>query len=299
MAAQRDDMMRGMDDTTAPPDLTELDLDDVVKAFRVDPGDDLDLSDHDTRATVGWDGDKEQGKAAALAANARLEALQELLYAEGKRRVLVVLQAMDTGGKDSTIRHVFDGVNPQGVKVASFKKPTEEELAHDYLWRAHAVVPADGQITVFNRSHYEDVLVVRVHDLVPEERWRKRYGHIRDFERLLADEGTTIVKIFLHISPEEQAERLQERLDNPEKHWKFATGDLAERKRWKDYIAAFEDALSETSTDHAPWYVIPADRKWYRNLVIANILVDVLEGLDMQWPPEEEGLDDVVIPLID
>ena len=291
--------MRGMDDTTAPPDLTELDLDDVVKAFRVDPGDDLDLSDHDTRATVGWDGDKEQGKAAALAANARLEALQELLYAEGKRRVLVVLQAMDTGGKDSTIRHVFDGVNPQGVKVASFKKPTEEELAHDYLWRAHAVVPADGQITVFNRSHYEDVLVVRVHDLVPEERWRKRYGHIRDFERLLADEGTTIVKIFLHISPEEQAERLQERLDNPEKHWKFATGDLAERKRWKDYIAAFEDALSETSTDHAPWYVIPADRKWYRNLVIANILVDVLEGLDMQWPPEEEGLDDVVIPLID
>ena len=291
--------MRGMDDTTAPPDLPELDLDDVVKAFRVDPGDDLDLSDHDTRATVGWDGDKEQGKAAALAANARLEALQELLYAEGKRRVLVVLQAMDTGGKDSTIRHVFDGVNPQGVKVASFKKPTEEELAHDYLWRAHAVVPADGQLTVFNRSHYEDVLVVRVHDLVPEERWRKRYGHIRDFERLLADEGTTIVKIFLHISPEEQAERLQERLNNPEKHWKFATGDLAERKRWKDYIAAFEDALSETSTDHAPWYVIPADRKWYRNLVIANILVDVLEGLDMQWPPEEEGLDDVVIPPID
>lgn len=276
-------------------DLPQLDLDAARHALLVRPGDDLDLSDHDTRATVGWDGDKDEGKAAVAALNARLEALQEKLYAEGRRRVLVVLQAMDTGGKDSTIRHVFDGVNPQGVKVASFKKPTEEELARDYLWRAHAVVPADGQITVFNRSHYEDVLVVRVHDLVPEERWRRRYGHIRDWERMLVDEGTTIIKLFLHISAEEQKERLQDRLDEPDKHWKFATGDLAERKRWDDYIAAFEEALSQTSTDDAPWYVIPADRKWYRNLVISALLVDLLEGLDMRWPAPEEGLEDIVI----
>ena len=276
-------------------DLPQLDLDAARDALLVRPGDDLDLSDHDTRATVGWGGDKEEGKAAVAALNARLEALQEKLYAEGRRRVLVVLQAMDTGGKDSTIRHVFDGVNPQGVKVASFKKPTEEELARDYLWRAHAVVPADGQITVFNRSHYEDVLVVRVHDLVPEERWRRRYGHIRDWEQMLVDEGTTIIKLFLHISPEEQKERLQDRLDEPDKHWKFAKGDLAERKRWDDYIAAFEEALSQTSTDDAPWYVIPADRKWYRNLVISALLVDLLEGLDMRWPAPEEGLEDIVI----
>ncbi len=276
-------------------DLPTFDLDAARKAFLVTPGDSLDLADHDTRATVGWDGDKDQGKALAARYNARLEALQEKLYAEGRRRVLFVLQAMDTGGKDSTIRHVLDGVNPQGVKVASFKKPSERELARDYLWRAHAVVPADGEIVVFNRSHYEDVLVVRVHDLVPEERWRRRYRHIRDWEQMLVDEGTTIIKVFLHLSPEEQKERLQDRLDDPEKHWKFAIGDLAERKRWDDYIAAFTEALTETSTTDAPWYVIPADRKWYRNLVISALLVDLLESLDMQWPSPEEGLEDVVI----
>ena len=265
--------------------------------FRVAPGRPVDLDDWPTDDDGGLDREEAERRTEEL--NERLEHFQELLYAEAKHKVLVVLQATDTGGKDGTIRHVFDKVNPQGVKVASFKRPTDDELAHDYLWRVHQHTPKAGDITIFNRSHYEDVLVVRVHDLVPEERWRKRYGHIRDFERLLADEGTPIRKFFLHISADEQRERLQSRIDEPDKRWKFATGDLAERKRWKDYIAAFEDALSETSTDHAPWYVIPADRKWYRNLVIANILVDVLEGLDMQWPPEEEGLDDVVIPPID
>lgn len=284
--------MDPMDNRDALP---AFDLDAALKAFHVKPGDALDLSEHDTRGTVGWDGDKDEGKLAARISNAKLEALQEQLYAEGKHRILFVLQAMDTGGKDSTIRHVFEGVNPQGVKVASFKKPTAEELAHDYLWRAHKVVPADGQIVIFNRSHYEDVLVVRVHDLVPEERWRKRYRHIREFEQMLADEGTTIVKIFLHISPEEQKERLQDRLDTPHKRWKFSSADLAERKRWDDYIAAFEEALSETSTDDAPWYVIPADRKWYRNLVLSELMVKTMEGLDMRWPPVEEGVEDVVI----
>lgn len=266
-----------------------------VDQHRIKPDQAVTLDQIDSRGTPAWDGDKDQGKLALRLLNTRLEALQEQLYAEGSHRVLVVLQATDTGGKDSTIKHVFDGVNPQGVKVAPFKKPTEAELAHDYLWRAHAQVPADGQITIFNRSHYEDVLVVRVHDLVEEARWRKRYDHIRCFEQLLVDEGTTIVKFFLHISKAQQAERLQERLDDPQKHWKFATGDLDERKLWEDHQAAFTEAIEQTSTAAAPWYVIPADRKWYRNLVISAILVSTLDGLDMHWPKAEEGLSDIVI----
>jgi PPK2 family polyphosphate:nucleotide phosphotransferase len=193
------------------------------------------------------------------------------------------------------IRHVFDGVNPQGVKVASFKKPTPRELAHDYLWRIHPHTPGDGEIVIFNRSHYEDVLVVRVHGLVPADVWERRYDHINAFERLLADEGTTILKFFLHISKEEQRERLQARLDDPGKHWKFSLGDLDERARWDDYVAAYEAMLSKTSTPWAPWYVVPADRKWYRNLVIARVMVDTLEGLEMQYPPAEDDLDGVVI----
>ncbi len=283
-----------MDDTPDAAPTTELPRVGADR-HRVRPGERVDLVDIDTRGTPGWDGDKDAGKAAVLRLNARLESLQEKLYAEGRHRVLVVLQATDTGGKDSTIRHVFDGVDPAGVKVASFKRPTEEELAHDFLWRVHAQVPADGQITIFNRSHYEDVLVVRVHGLVPEDRWRRRYDHIRAFEQLLVDEGTTIVKIFLHLSKEEQAQRLQDRLDDPEKHWKFDIGDLAERERWADYQAAFTEAIERTSTDDAPWYVVPADRKWYRNLVISTILVDTLESLDMRWPAPQEGLEDVVI----
>jgi PPK2 family polyphosphate:nucleotide phosphotransferase len=202
---------------------------------------------------------------------------------------------MDTAGKDSTIRHVFRAVDPIGVKVAAFKKPTEEELAHDYLWRVHPHTPGAGEISIFNRSHYEDVLVVRVHGLVPEKQWRRRYDHIRAFEQLLADEGTTIIKCFLHISPETQAERLQARLDDESKQWKFRKGDLAERALWPDYMAAYEEALSLTSTESAPWYVVPSDRKWYRNLIVGALLIRALEGLDMRYPEPEEDLAGVTI----
>jgi PPK2 family polyphosphate:nucleotide phosphotransferase len=263
--------------------------------YRVKPGSTLDLAVLDPADRALFDGDKDAGKEATRQLNRRLEELQELLYAEGRHKVLIVLQAMDAGGKDGTIRHVFDGVNPQGVKVASFKRPTPRELAHDYLWRVHRHTPGAGEIAIFNRSHYEDVLVVRVHDYVPPERWRRRYRHIVEFERLLADEGTTILKFFLHISREEQKERFQSRLDEPHKRWKFAKGDLAERQLWDDYMRAFEAALAETSTDFAPWYVIPADRKWYRNLVISKILVERLEGLEMRYPDPEEELDGIVI----
>jgi len=203
------------------------------------------------------------------------------------------LQATDTGGKDGTIRAVFEHTNPQGVHVASFKRPTSEELAHDYLWRVHKHTPAAGHITIFNRSHYEDVLVVRVKQLVEEAQWKKRYEHIRNFEQMLADEGTTIVKIYLHISKEEQRERLQARIDNPDKHWKFEIGDLKERLVWDEYQLAFEEMLAETSTDAAPWYVIPANRKWYRNVVISQLLVNTLEGMagkDFEPNPDLVGL---------
>ncbi len=263
--------------------------------YRIEPGSKLSLADHDPDDKALFAGDKDAGKEAAKELNKRLEELQELLYAEGRHKVLIVLQAMDAGGKDGTIRHVFDGTNPQGVKVASFKKPTAEELAHDYLWRVHRHAPKAGEIAIFNRSHYEEVLVVRVHDLVPPERWRRRYRHIVEFERLLAEEGTTILKFFLHISKDEQKERFQSRLDEPHKRWKFAKGDLAERKRWDDYMRAFEVALSKTSTELAPWYVIPADRKWYRNLVISRILVETLDSLEMSYPDPEEDLDGITI----
>jgi len=262
---------------------------------RIKRGDEVDLDDHDPRDTSAFDGDRAAAEALTQELNGRLEELQELLWADHGHRVLVVLQAIDAGGKDGTIRHVFDGVNPQGVKVASFKRPTDAELAHDFLWRVHPHVPADGELVVFNRSHYEDVLVVRVHDLVPEKRWRRRYEHIRAFEELLADEGTTIIKCFLHISRDEQAERLQERIDRPDKQWKFEKGDLAERERWDDYQTAFAEMLSETSTSDAPWWVIPADRKWYRNLLITQLLVSTLEDLELAHPEPEEGISDIVI----
>jgi len=263
--------------------------------YRVKAGERVVLAERDPGDRSVFDGSKSEGRKAALALNRRLEELQELLYAEGRHKVLVVLQALDAGGKDGTIRHVFDGTNPQGVHVASFKKPTSRELSQDYLWRVHQHAPRSGHITIFNRSHYEDVLVVRVRNFVSEERWRKRYEHIRAFEKMLADEGTTILKFFLHISHDEQRERLQARLDDPEKHWKFAKADLEERKLWDDYQIAYQEALSETSTDEAPWYVIPANRKWYRNLVISRVLVSALEGLEMKFPEAEEGLSDIVV----
>jgi PPK2 family polyphosphate:nucleotide phosphotransferase len=238
--------------------------------------------DPDQRRT--FDGGNKAGREHLQKLTTRLRDLQELLYAEGKNRVLVVLQATDTGGKDGVIRHVFRTVNPQGVKVSSFKAPSDTELAHDYLWRIHQQTPARGEIRIFNRSHYEDVLIARVRNLVPEEVWERRYQHINDFERMLADEGTTIVKFFLHLSKEEQAARLQDRLDDPAKHWKFNTSDLAERKHWDSYQAAYEAMLSRTSTAWAPWYLVPANSKWYRNLVIARLLVHTLESLQMRHP---------------
>ena len=249
----------------------------------MDPGD-----------TSAFDGDKAAGQERTAELVGELEALQNLLYADASHRLLVVVQATDTGGKDGLIRKVFDRVNPQGVKVTSFKKPTEPELAHDYLWRVHPHVPGDGEIAIFNRSHYEDVLIVRVHELVPEERWRRRFQQIRDFERMLVEEGTTILKFFLHISKDEQAERLQARLDDPKKRWKFQTADLDERKYWDAYEEAFEELLTETSTAEAPWYCIPANRKWYRDLVAATVLVDTLQGMDLQWPSPPD-LDGIVI----
>jgi PPK2 family polyphosphate:nucleotide phosphotransferase len=236
-------------------------------------------------------GDKSQGKELHAKLNLKLEALQELLYAEHKHKILIVLQAMDTGGKDGVIRKVFEGVNPQGVRVAPFKTPTTLELDHDYLWRIHQQTPGRGEIVIFNRSHYEDVLVVRVHELVSREIWRKRYNHINHFEKILSDEGTTILKFFLHISYEEQSARLVSRIDEPDKQWKFNPGDLEERKLWDQYMGAYEDVLNKTSTPWAPWYVIPANRKWYRDLVISAILVETLEKLKMKYPKPPEDLD--------
>jgi PPK2 family polyphosphate:nucleotide phosphotransferase len=266
-----------------------------MERYRVKPGSQIDLSRWDPNDKSAFEGDKKEGREALLALNERLETLQELLYAEHKHKVLVVLQAMDAGGKDGTIRHVFEGVNPQGVKVAGFQVPTRKELAHDYLWRVHKQTPGKGEIVIFNRSHYEDVLVVRVHNLVPPEVWSKRYDHINDFERMLAEEGTTILKFYLHIDRDEQKERLQARLDEPHKRWKFDVGDLEKRKLWPEYTKALEDVLSLTSTDWAPWYIVPANRKWYRNLVVGTVMVETLEGLKMSYPQPDEDLDQVVI----
>ncbi len=220
----------------------------------------------------------------------KLISLQRLLYAEGKQKVLIVLQAMDSGGKDGTIRSIFKGVNPQGVKVASFKVPTDIEMAHDYLWRVHQKTPGKGEIVIFNRSHYEDVLVVRVHSLVPEKVWKKRYQQIKEFEELLVEEGTTILKFFLFINKDEQKQRFIERIELPEKQWKFNPKDIDERGLWDDYMAAYQDVIDKTSTKEAPWYVIPANRNWYRDLVISRIIVDRLESLKMEYPQPVENI---------
>lgn len=224
-----------------------------------------------------------------------LQEMQKKLYASGTGRILIVMQAMDTGGKDGCIKHVFSRIDPQGIFVESFKKPTEEELAHDFLWRIHQKVPKDGEIVIFNRSHYEDIIAVRVKKLFGQEVWKRRQQHILDFERMLTEEGTTIVKIFLHISKEEQKERLEARLQEPQKHWKFNPDDLADRKRWDEFMEAYEDLISLTATEHAPWYVVPADRKWYRNLCVARIMVDTLKRLDLKFPEVDWDPKSIVI----
>jgi len=250
---------------------------------RVDPGTKLRMSDLDPDDTPLID-DKQRAKEKNAEIQPRLAELQELLFAEHKHKLLIILQGMDTSGKDGTVRHVMGGFNPQSVRVVSFKKPTNIELDHDYLWRIHAQVPATGEVAVFNRSQYEDVLVVRVHKLVPEHVWRKRYEQINDFERMLTDNGTTILKFFLHISPEEQRERLQARIDDPKKHWKFEHGDIEERKLWREYMKAYDDVLEKTSTKWAPWYVVPANHKWYRDYVVGHLIARTLESFDMKYP---------------
>jgi PPK2 family polyphosphate:nucleotide phosphotransferase len=221
----------------------------------------------------------------------RMAELQEMMYAQGKHAMLIVLQAMDAGGKDSTIRHVMDGFNPQGCHVHSFGVPTEEELTHDFLWRIHQHTPQRGYVSIFNRSHYEDVLVVRVKELVPKKVWQARYDHINNFERLLADSGVTILKFYLHISKEEQRERFQDRIDRPDKQWKFNPDDLKTRAQWDDYMRAFEDAIYRCNKPWAPWYIVPADRKWYRNLIVSTAIVEAMEGLEMSYPPAPEGIE--------
>ncbi len=258
-----------------------------MERYRVKPGTKVKWKDWDPDDHSAFDGDKKAGEKQVDKLGEQLDALQDVLFAEHRHKVLVVLQAMDTGGKDGTIRKVFEHVDPQGVRVANFKAPTPVELDHDYLWRIHPHTPGKGELVIFNRSHYEDVLIVRVRNLAPKAVWRRRYDHINAFEKLLADEGTTLVKFFLHISPEEQKQRLQDRLDDPEKRWKFNPGDLEERQLWPAYMEAYAEALSRTSTPHAPWYIVPANSKWYRNLVVATVLVETLKRLEMRYPQPE------------
>jgi len=255
-----------------------------VEQLRVRPSKKWRIADHDPGATPGA-----KSKAAAqrpLVKNLeRLNALQYRLYAEGKRALLIVLQGMDASGKDGAIRHVMSGLNPQGCAVTAFKVPSTEELKHDFLWRIHRATPPRGDFGIFNRSHYEDVLIVRVHDLVPKSVWSKRYDLINAFESDLVENGTTVVKFFLHISRDEQRRRFQDRIDDPKRHWKLSAADFEERKLWDDYLRAYEDAMCKCSTSSAPWYVIPSDHKWYRNLAISQVLVETLEEMDPQFPP--------------
>jgi PPK2 family polyphosphate:nucleotide phosphotransferase len=258
------------------------------------PGEKVRISDYHPGDTGGFT--KETAAPEMERLKERFEELQEMLYAQGKYSLLTIFQAMDTGGKDGVVRKVFSGVTPTGLRVASFKVPSAEELSHDFLWRIHQQTPPKGYIGIFNRSHYEDVLVVRVNKLVSEEIWRKRYEHINNFERLLADSGTRILKFYLNISKKEQKERLQERLDRPDKHWKFSMGDLPVREQWDEYMDAYNDAITHCNTEYAPWVIVPANKKWYRDLVVIRVIVETMETMGLAYPPAEAGLDKVVIP---
>ncbi|MGB5960905.1 MAG: polyphosphate kinase 2 family protein [Coleofasciculaceae cyanobacterium] len=262
--------------------------------YRVEPGIRFPLAGLDPDTSEHYK-KKKDVKAELKECRKRIRELQQRLYAENQGSLLIVLQAMDTGGKDGTIKHVFSGVNPQGCQVWSFKKPSDEEASHDFLWRYHHRAPQRGMITIFNRSHYEDVLIVRVKNLVEEEIWQKRYHTINEFEKMLTLSNITVVKFFLHISKDEQKRRLESRLENPDKLWKFSSNDLKERLLWDKYQEAFEEAINNCSTDYAPWYVIPANKKWYRNLVIARTLADTLEAMNPQYPAAEASLDKIVI----
>ena len=278
----------------AEPNLAELSA--FAESLRVRSGGPVDLGAIDPGKSPGFKGDREAAEAELLSLRGELSAFQERLWAERRRSLLIVLQALDAGGKDGVIRSVFTAFNPQGTQVTSFGVPSDSELAHDFLWRVHAEVPGRGRIGIFNRSHYEDVLVVRVAELVPESVWRARYQLIADFEQLLAAEGTTILKFLFHISRDEQRERFEERLQDPAKRWKFRLGDLETRKHWDGYMAAYEEALSRTSTEQAPWFVIPANRNWYRDLAVARIVAAAAGRMNPSFPQPKEDLSGVVIP---
>ncbi len=263
------------------------------KQFRVEPGTRVSLADHDPEDTSGMK--KKEAKKELDDRRKKLTKLQQLLYATKQYALLVILQGMDTSGKDGTIKHVMSAFNPQGVQVTSFKQPTPDELAHDFLWRIHKATPAKGMVGIFNRSQYEDVLIVRVEELVPDPVWQRRYEAINQFEEILSESGVIIVKFFLHISKDEQRKRLQDRLEEQDSHWKFQVGDLGARAKWDKYRAAYEDVLSKCSTKHAPWYIVPANKKWYRNLVISRVLQNRLEALNLEWPPLEPDAEGLVI----
>jgi len=266
----------------------------MLAKIRVAPGAKPGIAKRDAHDDLGL-GDKEHATAHLDELRTKLERLQQRLYAEGRHGVLLVLQGLDASGKDGVIRTVFEGLNPQSCRVASFKAPTSTELAHDYLWRIHAELPARGEIGIFNRSHYEDVVAVRMLELAPEKVWKRRPAHIVEWERMLVDEGTTIVKVFLNVSKDEQRLRLQERIDDPEKRWKFRKRDLDVRARFDDYIAAYEDVIAQTSSEHAPWFIVPADRNWVKATAVAELLVSALERIDPQPPQAEEGVEGLVV----
>ncbi len=265
----------------------------MLHELRVKPGTEARIADRDPDDKLGVD--KEEGEKRLEHLVERIDALQYRLYAEDRHSVLLVLQGLDASGKDGVVRRVFDGVNPTGVSVTSFKAPVGAELQHDYLWRIHAALPRRGTIGIFNRSHYEDVVAVRMYEIAQPKVWRPRYEHIRGFERMLVDEGTTVLKVFLNVSREEQRARLQQRIDDPTKRWKFQRDDLKVRERFDDWIAAWDDALTETSTDWAPWYVVPADRNWLKALAVAELVVNALERLDPKLPAPEVGLEGLVV----
>jgi PPK2 family polyphosphate:nucleotide phosphotransferase len=266
----------------------------VLGSLVVEPGSRARLRERATDAHAGLEA-KTEGRLELAALVEELSSLHNRLYAEATRSVLLVLQGLDASGKDGTIRSILTGVNPQGCRIVSFKEPSATDLAHDYLWRVHETCPERGEIGIFNRSHYEDVVAARVRRLVPKETWKRRPGHIRAFERMLVDEGTTVVKVFLNVSREEQAKRLRERLENPEKAWKFRLSDLDDRARWDEFVRAYDDVLTETSTHWAPWYVVPADHNWVRNTLVARILVETLRRVDPRFPEPTVDPSEIVV----
>jgi PPK2 family polyphosphate:nucleotide phosphotransferase len=260
-----------------------------LSKFKISDGTDFDLNRWDPDDTSAFDEKKKDAKKEIEDLKGDIAGLQELLYAEHKHKILIVLQGMDAAGKDSTIKTIFEGVNPEGVKVSNFKTPTQEELDHDFLWRIHKEAPGKGEIAIFNRSHYESVLVEKVHNLAPKTVEELRYGEINDFERMLCNEGTTILKFFLHITEEEQKKRIVERLEDPRKEWKFSANDLAERKFWKEYMVAYEKMIRSTSTKWAPWYIVPSNHKWFKDLIVVSAVVEELDGLHMEFPKLAKG----------